>query len=389
VVSKKKKSESTRLRLKDVLGEIRGQTVLEGRSGLGKTMLLLNLARKAKSTVVYVRAVECNEGVVVAIQGKLQGQAQDEKYLKTLIYAGAVDVLIDGLNEATPDARARITKDVQESFKGNFIVTSQALDWEPPATASVYVLQPLQPNQIEAFLLQQWPALAGEAKVRSDIYQITVREYLAGILSDGQEQVSGDARRVVLSNPMEATLAAELISKGEVPDLFRLVEQRYDAMAKEFEEQNGRPFPLISFAERVYQWKDSGNPYISVEGFELEFQSLVKHKLLIQRDERLKKEKNEEEVRRWFFRHDKITDFFLVPAFCGDHLARRIEQVKEERFGGVYELLAVRLSLKEAQELHKYLVDWAAQTNNNGLLNRYTRAMKRRRLERGESEERL
>jgi HEAT repeat protein len=374
----KKPGESTRLHLKDVLGEIKGQTVLEGQSGLGKTMLLLHLARKAKSTVVYVRAVECKKGVVAAIQGKLQGQAQDEKYLKTLIYAGAVDVLIDGLNEATPDTRARITKDVQDSFKGNFIVATQALDWEPPATARVYVLKPLRPMQIEAFQLQQWPSLAAEAKVTKEEYDRANHEYLARILNEAQGQDTDDARLVVLSNPMEAMLAAELISKGEVPDLFRLVEQQYDAMAKEFEEQNSRPFPLISFAERVYDWKDSGNPYISVDGFELEFQSLVKHKLLLQREERLKKETSEEEVRRWFFRHDKITDFFLVPAFRGDHSNRRIEQVKEERFSGVYELMAVRLPLNEAQELHKYLVDWAAQTENNGLLNRYTRAMKLR-----------
>jgi hypothetical protein len=110
----------------------------------------------------------------------------------------------------------------------------------------------------------------------------------------------------------------------------------------------------------------------------MEFQSLVKHKLLIQREEQLKKGKGEEVVRRWFFRHDKITDFFLVPAFQGDHCNRRFQQVKEERFGGVYELLAVRLPLYEARELHKYLVDWAAKTENNALLNRYTRAMKRR-----------
>ena len=378
VVAKKKKGESKRLRLKDVLGEIKGQTVLEGRSGLGKTMLLLNLAHKAKSTVVYVRAVECNKGLVVAIQGKLQGQAQDEKYLKTLIYAGAVDVLIDGLNEATPDARARITKDVQESFKGNFIVTTQPLDWEAPATARAYILQPLRTDQIEAFLLQQWPALMVETRMTKEMYERAVHEYVGRILNE-EGQDTDDARLVVLSNPMEATLAAELLSKGEVPDLFRLVEQRYDAMAKEFEEQNGRPFPLINFSERVYEWKDSGSPYISVYGFDVEFQSLVKHKLVIQRDERLKKEKSEEEVRRWFFRHDKITDFFLVPAFCGVHAERRIEKVKDERFGGVYVLLALRLLLKEAQELHNFLVDWAAQTNHNDLLNRYTRAMKRRR----------
>jgi hypothetical protein len=179
---------------------------------------------------------------------------------------------------------------------------------------------------------------------------------------------------------MEARLAAELLSKGEMPNLFRLVEQLYDVMAKQFEdEQNGSPFPLISFSERVYEWKDSGKPYISVDSFEVEFQSLVRHKLVIEREEKLKKEKGEEEVRRWFFRHDKITDFFLVPAFCGVHADRRSEKVMDERFGGVYGLLAVRLPLKEAKALQNYLVDWAAQTNNNGLLNRYTRAMKRRR----------
>ena len=95
--------------LRDAIGKVKGQIVLKGQSGLGKTLLLQQLASKSTRTLVFLRATDCTNGVVAAIQRRLQGQAQDETYLRTLIFAGALDVLIDGLNEASPEARSRIS----------------------------------------------------------------------------------------------------------------------------------------------------------------------------------------------------------------------------------------------------------------------------------------
>ena len=55
--------------------------------------------------LVYLPAYKCEKGVIEAIQEKLRGQAQDVNFLKSLIYSGAIDIYIDGLNEVTADTR--------------------------------------------------------------------------------------------------------------------------------------------------------------------------------------------------------------------------------------------------------------------------------------------
>jgi hypothetical protein len=89
------------------------------------------------SQVVFLRAAERSTGVVAAIQNKVQGRLCDEGYLQAQIHGGGLKVLIDGLNEVSPDTRSRITRFVEEYFRGDFILTTQPMSWEPPATARV------------------------------------------------------------------------------------------------------------------------------------------------------------------------------------------------------------------------------------------------------------
>jgi HEAT repeat protein len=363
------RTEPKRLPLRQTLASIRGQVLLKGQSGLGKTLLLLHLALSTKEPVVFLRATECAGGVLAAIQKKLHGQLRDAGYLRALIHAGALKVLIDGMNEASPDARARITQFVEEYFKGDFILTTQPISGPPPATARVYVLQPLLPQQIEPFLLQQWEGVQSRATLDREHYEAAVRRYVEAMRQSSQS----DPRLVALSNPMDATLAAELLARGETPDVFRLVEQRYRVMSEEFRAREGRDFQLERFAERVYDWRNSGESDIHIQDFEAEVASLVKDRLMLKRTELITKDKGQEEISRWFFRHDKIMEFFLLPAFMEDR-ARREEHYLDEQFWGVYELLAVRLPPAEGKRLHQFLIERAADTNRNELLNRYTLA---------------
>jgi hypothetical protein len=77
-------------------------------------------------------------------------------------------------------------------------------------------------------------------------------------------------------------------------------------------------------------------------------------------------------------------EFFLLPAFMEDR-ARREEHYLDEQFWGVYELLAVRLPDEEEEHLHQFLVEQAALTNKNDILNRYTVARRVRALARPEA----
>lgn len=370
-----------RQRLLDAIGQVKGQILLRGQSGLGKSLLLQRLALHSRSTLVFLRATECANGVVAAIQRRLQGQARDETYLRTLIYAGALDVMIDGLNEASPDARSRISQFVEEHFKGNFVITTQPLQWTPPATIRVLQLQPLRPDQIREFMIGRWKALQGVATLSEKDYETAVDLYLSDLPQASTDIQDADPKLVILCNPMEARLAAELLAQGEPsPDPFRLVQRRFEIAAKSFREKNGRDFPCDSFAERVYEWRKSDRADISVDCFEIEAAELAEHRLMIQRTDTIRKAQGEEERTRWFFRHDRIMEFFLYPAFgTSTQRARRLNQIEDERFWGVYELLAQHLPGAAEDELYAFLNEWSATTNQNDLRNRYELARKRRK----------
>ena len=172
---------------------IKGQIVLEGDSGLGKSMFLRHLVKHSPRTVVFLPARKCEQGVIEAIQAKLHGQAQDAEFLKNLIYSGAIDLCIDGLNEVTADTRAKITQFVESYFKGNIIMTTQPLEWLPPSTAKIYQLQPLRSDQIQDFLLSRGAIVAPSSDNKKSSTSERSHTQSPPILGDlGGERLSAD-----------------------------------------------------------------------------------------------------------------------------------------------------------------------------------------------------
>jgi hypothetical protein len=365
-----------------VLEPLRGQRIVEGASGLGKTTLLRHLATRSRRTVALLRATECKEGVMAAIQFRLQGQARDENYLRILVHAGAIDILIDGLNEAPPETRARIAQFFQESFRGNFVLTTQPLSWDAPLTAEVWELQPLSVGDIGPFMLKQWTAFESTAKVSEGDYQKTVQQLLAELdkaIKEGDEIAL--ERVQVLCNPMECAMAAELLSINQPPNIGRMQAQFQQLMEEDFRRIHGRDFPREQFAERVFEWRQSGRAYLEVKDFESEVECLVMHKLMRERTDSIKqKDGTIRNERRWVFRHDKVMESLLIPAFTGDHRDRRFKLWADVRFTGIYDLLAEMLPLGEADELKAFLVERSAEANDNTLSNRFIRLLYIREL---------
>jgi hypothetical protein len=264
-------------------------------------------------------------------------------------------------------------------FKGDFVLATRPMAWEPPATAMIYKLHPMRPEQIEDFLKQQWYFVASSARLSCELYEVAVSDYVSQLRVEAATSDVPHPALTVLCNPMESALAAELLARGEKPDVFRLVEQCFDSATQKFRTRHLREFPRERFAERVYEWRLSGKPDLGVEGFEPEAEVLVEHKLLLRRTETLSNEKETREATKWMFRHDKIMDFFMAPAFLGDHADRQTKHMDDQSFSGVYEVLAFQLPLAQAEELQDFLVDWAAETNQNDLLNRFTRRLNARK----------
>ncbi|AFY58878.1 HEAT repeat-containing protein [Rivularia sp. PCC 7116] len=355
------------LTITQAIPNIKGQTVLIGDSGLGKSMFLRHLAKTSQQTVVYLPASKCEKGVIAAIQAKLHGQAQDARFLKNLIYSGAIDICIDGLNEVTADTRSQIKQFVESYFRGNIIMATQPLEWEPPTTAKIFYLKPLQQQQIEEFLISRQFQNSQDFLVKGAEYEKACKKYLKQAFHKKQPQEELDAIERVLSNPMDLTLVAQMLSQGKQPDLFRLQEQQYNLMAAEYKQEWGHSFPLKKFSSSVYEMRLNDGTTLDAEEYHQELLSLEdqKYKMVISRQWQ---SKNGEAMQEWYFRHDKIMDFFLVQNFLGDsdEIQIRLNQhIGDPRFRGVYFLLANLLKPDAALQLRETLILYAANTNDH------------------------
>jgi HEAT repeats len=366
--------------IQQVFPEIKGQIILEGESGLGKTMMLRHLVRQSKRITVYLPAQKCENGVIEAIQAKLHGQAQDEDFLKKLIYSGAIDICIDGLNEVKPDVRANIKAFVESYFKGNIIMTTQPLLWNPPSTAKTYVLQPLHRNQIEQFLHLCERRLSSDAKLYGTDYRKACTQFLAHALSDQSDSDDSAATRRILSNPMDLTIVAQMIGSGVQPDLFRLQEQQYKLMTEDYERSWNQPFPLKQFSESVYQMRGKDEYALTGESF---YQALTimekeRHRMVLSRQW---KDKDGNDKQEWSFRHDKIMEFFVVQNFMSsssEGAEKRKNHMGDPRFRGIYLLLAQLLPLNDALKLREDLIQYAADTKDHTVSDAYVQLMRSR-----------
>ena len=384
---------------------IKGQIVLEGDSGLGKSMFLRHLVKHSPRTVVFLPARKCEQGVIEAIQTKLHGQAQDAEFLKNLIYSGAIDLCIDGLNEVTADTRAKITQFVESYFKGNIIMTTQPLEWLPPSTAKIYQLQPLRSDQIQDFLLSRGAIVApssdnkksstsershtqsppflgdlGGENLNTDKYTHACCTYLDEVLNNQQPPEELAAIQRTLSNPMDLTVVAQMIALGKQPNLLRLQEQQYNLMAAEYQQQWSQDFPLKKFSEAVYQLRLNDEKALPADEFYQELVSMEdeKYKMVVSRQW---KDAKGEAQHEWYFRHDKIMEFFIVQTFLGDSTTaqnRLLDHMGDPRFRGVYFLLATLLPLNDAKDLRERLIQYAADTKDHTVSDTFVQLLRTR-----------
>lgn len=377
------KGTEDRRALTAVCPNLQGQRILEGDSGLGKTMFLRYLLQQSQRIAVYLPATKCAEGVIEAIQKKLHGdEIKDTQFLQSLIYSGAMDICIDGLNEVNPDTRAKITQFVESHFKGNILMTTQPLEWTPPATAKTYVMQPLRPDQMAAYLLSRQPVLSQSYPVQGEAYAHACRTFLTQTLGD-QTTLSAEELKIarsILSNPMELTLAAAMIAGGQHPDLFNLREQQYKLMAAEYQQTWNRPFPLKKFAHAIYQQWLEDEKALPADTFYNELLGMEDEKFRMVISRQWQDAKGDAQ-KEWYFRHDKIAEFFLVQTFLGDEPdaeAKLVDHMGDPRFRGVYFLLATLLPLDAAQRLREDLIQYAADTKDHTVSDTFVQLLRSR-----------
>jgi hypothetical protein len=369
------------LPITQALKSIEGQIILEGDSGLGKSMFLRYLAKNSQQIVVFLPALKCEKGVSEAIQAKLHGQAQDANFLQSLIYSGAIDIYIDGINEVSAETRANIREFVEKHFRGNVIMTTQPLEWISPSTAKTYKLQPLTRQQIEQFLFERGSRLGTEATITGDDYKKACHNYLAKTLDNQLAESELDASLRILSNPMDLSLISTMVSQNQQPDLFNLQQQQYNLMAVEYQRKWKHDFPLTKFSMRIYQLRCYDETALPADEFNQEIISMEdeKYKMVIRRE--WLDIKYGQPRKEWNFRHDKIMEFFLVQNFLDGSLeaeSRQIKHMRDPRFRGVYFVLATLLPLDKAQELRERLIQYATKTKDYTVMGTYVQILQAR-----------
>ena len=363
--------------IQQAIPEIKGHIYLEGESGLGKSMFLRSLAVNPPRILAYLSATHCAHGVFEGLRNRLPGVANDKGFLESLIYAGAFDIAIDGLNEVSADTRAEIVQFLQRFTKGNILIASQPIAWNPPSSLRRFIIEPLAEDLIESFLTSRSASLAVNAIVTGSEYQTRCRAYLAAVFSQESRQPY-DATRRILSNPMDLSVVAQMISQGETPNLFNLQAQQYALVEKDYRRtQVGASFPLDGFAEVAFQMRLRGEFSIPAEGFEEAIACLERHSMII-----VRRSSNDAGGMRTtrYFRHDKIMEFFIVHTFLRNK-ERTIEYLGDVRFQGVYLLLFASLNLEEAKELSSLFVNYAADTKDHRVSDILVKLLRERKAE--------
>jgi hypothetical protein len=173
---------------------LNSKILLVGDSGFGKTQSVKHLLRQSAAhgrVSVYLPARLCSKGVFDAVKSWLPGFAEDDTFLKSILYTGGLDVYIDGLNEVNLATRQQIDSFARRPGISHLMIVTQPMDWEPPGALDIYRLQPLTRAQLVEFAISRWSVLKDEAKVEQREFETRCGELLRdAALSDTAESLS-------------------------------------------------------------------------------------------------------------------------------------------------------------------------------------------------------
>ena len=273
---------------------------------------------------------------------------------------------------------AGIVQFAERNFHGNILLATQRMEWTPPTTARLYVLQPLSDERIAEFLASREPLLLGaeRARLRGAEYREACEHFVQQALSSEQPEELRRAMREELSNPMDLTVIAQMLAEGHSPDLFRLRQQQYELMARDYREVNLAEFPLKEFAEEAYKMRREDRRSLRRSASARSCCAWRPSRWWCAASGRAPAARRH---REWRFRHDKIQEFFIAQTFLGAGNSRIVEHMGDPRFRGVYFLLALLLEPEHARQLRDQLVVHAAETRDHTVSDEFVTLLEVRR----------
>jgi hypothetical protein len=359
---------------------VAGQVLLEGEAGAGKTTFLRFLLMRARMPVAFMHARNCGNGVVVALLERLRGVAiDDEGFIEALLHAGALGLCIDALNEAPAEVRAEIDRFLDEHPRADVVLASRPIHgWQPPARLRRVRLEPLDREQMLEFLLTQEPApqsSTSDWRFYAPACRVFVREALVSL----EEGSTPPPFLRVLENPMDLSVAATVLAHEELPELPRLYPRLVALLAADYERAQSERFPLASVAETAYTMKLDGARDLDALVLPL-LRSMWRQRVVMRQatGERAG-------AVRWVFRHENVCDYLVAQAVAAAPAARQAQHLADERFDGVYRMMALWLDADAALRVGEVLAAHAVDARELALVQEYLEIV-RARMERPSAE---
>lgn len=351
----------------DALTQLHRRTLLLGASGLGKSSFLRNLLTlqsRRSDSAIYLPAGRCAGGVEEAIAARVHLFAQDPDLLHALIYAGRLEVYIDGYNEVDPKTQEEIATFLALFPKARILVTSQ-IPIRGLSRLETLELQPLNHEDIREFLVGRVAILPQDSLFAGGSYRNIASKYLDNLWQETRPTGELQAIGQVLSNPMDLTTTAIVLANGKEPSLLALQEQQFLMLQEKYLHKYQRPFRTQEFSEDVFQRRLNGDDDLKKSPYDREIGSLVEEKMVITRAVEVPGKDPGQEI---LFRHDRIRDHFTHFAFMGETQdERRLQYASDSRFSGVYEYLAKVLDIGSAERLREQLLMNAVESQDHRL----------------------
>jgi HEAT repeat protein len=368
--------------LETVLQGLRNAVVLRGDAGLGKTSALRWLATRSTGPVAFLTARDCADGVDVAI-ARLIHDVQETGFVRSMVYAGTLTVIVDGLNEVSADIRAKIGAFVRDMSKGDVLVGTQPIEWKEPPGATIVDLLPLSREEAERFLLSRPVGTDAMQKVHGSAYDDAVRAFLRRALDEAPSEEDRQAAELVLSNPFDLAFAADLLAQGSKPSATALIDEAF-RLADEgapgepgYRDVAGQPFPLTRFGILTVAMRLEDRNWFKPEEFAAELPCLLQRRLLVQHAVRGLGGVEE----RFQFRHDRVWDFFIAAAFLDDS-DLWAEHLTDPRFRGAYLRIAETWEPEAAAKVLDRLNVMAAERGDHMTSDDFIKRLEARRRSR-------
>jgi hypothetical protein len=297
-----------------------------------------------------------------------------------MVHAGVLIVIVDGLNEVSAATREKIASFAAAMSKGNVLIGTQPIEWDPPPNARVLDLLPFSREQSKDFLLSRPIGADPASRVHGVDYAAAVEAFLHRNLDTAPTEEDRNAAAQVLSNPFDLTLAADLLAQGLLPSATGLIDEAF-RMADEgtpgepgYRDIVGQSFPLLRFGRHAIAMRVEDRNWFKAEEFAAELPCLLDRKLLVPRAVR----GPAGDEQRIQFRHDRVWDFFIAAAFSADP-ALWEEHLEDPRFRGAYLRIAETWPPEAATMVRDLLVISAAKRGDHTTSDEFIKRLEARK----------